>query len=74
MDVLGLLANGVKHAVATSGTALTGDQAGLIRRYTRNVILMYDSDSAGSAAALRGADILLQNNLEVFAEDEIILS
>ncbi|MFQ5651014.1 MAG: DNA primase [bacterium] len=65
MDLLSLAANGVRNVVATSGTALTQDQARLIRRYTRTIVLMYDSDSAGSAAALRGADVLIENGLEV---------
>ncbi|MFQ5709486.1 MAG: DNA primase [bacterium] len=64
-DLMSLVSHGVKNVVATSGTALTENQAQLIRRYTRNVVLMYDSDSAGSAATLRGADILLAHGLNV---------
>lgn len=66
MDALSLCARGVNNVVATSGTSLTEEQARLILRYTRKVYLMYDSDTAGSAAALRGADVLLQNGLEVY--------
>ncbi len=66
MDLLSLQAGGIGNAVATSGTALTQEQAALIRRYTHNILLMYDSDSAGSAATLRGADILIENGLEVY--------
>jgi DNA primase len=64
-DLMSLAARGVKNVVATLGTALTEDHARLIRRYTKNVALMYDSDSAGSAATLRGADILLAGGLDV---------
>ncbi len=65
-DLMSLVAVGVKNVVATLGTALTEDHARLIHRYTKNVALMYDSDTAGSAATLRGADILLAGGLEVF--------
>ncbi len=65
MDVLSLVARGVANVVATSGTALTEGQARLVRRYTRNVVLMYDSDLAGLAATLRGADVLIENGLDV---------
>ena len=65
MDFLSLASVGIRNAVATSGTSLTEDQARLILRYTRNVTLMYDSDSAGSAAALRGADVLIEQGLQV---------
>lgn len=66
MDLLSLVAADVKNVVATSGTALTENQARLILRYTRNVVLMYDSDTAGVTATMRGADILLENGLNVF--------
>ncbi len=65
MDFLSLVAGGIKNVVATSGTALTEEQARLIRRYTSKVTLMYDSDSAGAAATLRGADVLIGSGLEV---------
>ncbi len=64
-DLTSLYRINVRNVVATSGTALTEDHARLLRRYTSNAILLYDSDSAGAAAALRGADILLENGLEV---------
>ncbi|GAB4363922.1 MAG: DNA primase [Calditrichia bacterium] len=63
MDYLQLYQQGIKNVVATSGTALTEDQARLIRRYTTNVILCYDADSAGIEAAIRGGQILFQNNI-----------
>ncbi|RMF65877.1 MAG: DNA primase [Calditrichaeota bacterium] len=65
MDLLSLVCHGVRNVAATLGTALTTGQAHLIRRYTKNVVLMYDSDSAGSAATLRGADVLLAAGLAV---------
>lgn len=64
-DLISLVSSGIKNVVATSGTALTEEQARLIRRYTKNVVLMYDSDTAGSAATLRGSDILIEHGLEV---------
>ncbi|MBN1997241.1 DNA primase [candidate division KSB1 bacterium] len=64
-DVISLAKVGVNNTVATSGTALTDDHARLLRRYTPNVVVLYDNDSAGAAAALRGSDILLANGLDV---------
>ena len=58
MDVVSLYQSGVRNVSASLGTALTENQARLIRRYTRNVILSYDADQAGQNAALRGLDIL----------------
>jgi len=65
MDYLQLFQNEIRHVVATSGTALTEDHARIIRRYTKNIILCYDADPAGVQAALRGGQILFQENLEV---------
>ncbi len=65
-DLMSMVCGGIKNVAATSGTALTEDHARLIHRYTKNVVLMYDSDTAGSAATLRGADILLAIGLDVF--------
>ncbi len=58
MDVISLYQAGVHNAIASLGTALTDNQARLIKRYTRNVILSYDADQAGRKAALRGIDVL----------------
>lgn len=58
MDVISLYQGGVHNAVASLGTALTENQARLIKRYTKNVVLSYDADSAGRKAALRGIDVL----------------
>ena len=48
----------MRNVSASLGTALTENQARLIRRYTKNVILSYDADQAGQNAALRGLDVL----------------
>ncbi len=58
MDVISLYQHGIGHVGATLGTALTENQARLLKRYTKNVVLAYDSDNAGVTAALRGIDIL----------------
>ena len=58
MDVIALHQSGVENVAASLGTALTENQARLITRYTKNVVLSYDADGAGRAAALRGLDIL----------------
>lgn len=64
-DVMRLHQFGFENSVATSGTALTQEQARLLFRFTRNVILVYDGDSAGLAAALRGMDVLVEQGLSV---------
>lgn len=58
MDVIALQKSGYPNAVASLGTALTRDQAKLLRRYTQRIVLLYDSDEAGIQAALRGGEIL----------------
>ncbi len=58
MDVISLYQAGVRNVSASLGTALTENQAKLIKRYTNNVVLSYDADNAGQTAALRGVDIL----------------
>lgn len=58
MDVIALHQAGFTQAVASLGTAFTPEQAALMRRYTDNVLLAYDSDGAGVKAALRGVGIL----------------
>jgi len=64
-DVLRLHDAGICNAVATCGTALTPDQAKLLRRYCRDVVLVYDGDAAGLRAAARGAGILMAAGLAV---------
>lgn len=63
MDVIAMHQAGFPQAVASLGTAFTGEQAALLRRYTDNVLLAYDSDGAGVKAALRGIAILREAGL-----------
>ncbi len=58
MDVVSLHQHGVKNAVATLGTAMTSHHAGIVKRTAKEVVLAYDSDSAGVKATLRGIEIL----------------
>ena len=58
MDVIALYQAGIRNVAASLGTALTQQQAALIKRYTKNVVLSYDADEAGQEAAMRGIDIL----------------
>jgi DNA primase len=64
-DVIRLMLAGITEAVAPLGTALTEDQAALIRKYTKNVFLLYDSDRAGLKATFRAGDILLAGGSSV---------
>ncbi len=64
-DLISLYQAGIRNVVAASGTALTSAQARLIRRFAENVMLLYDADTAGSLAAMRSADIFLDEGLEV---------
>lgn len=67
LDVIGLWQSGIRNVVASSGTSLTDGQIALIHRFTDNVTLIYDGDSAGIKASLRGIDMLLAHNLNVKA-------
>lgn len=58
MDVISLYQSGVRNVTASLGTALTENQAKLVSRYTKNVVLSYDADAAGQKAALRGIEVL----------------
>jgi DNA primase catalytic core len=62
-DVLRLHELGVANAVAACGTALTREQAALIRRFTQNVTLCYDGDAAGLKACFRSAELLLSEGM-----------
>jgi len=64
LDLLALAQVGFTNVVATCGTAFTPDQAKLLRRGARDVILMFDGDRAGLKAAVRSADIALRHGLE----------
>ena len=65
LDVLSMHQLGITNVVASSGTALTEGQTGLIKRFTQNVTIMYDGDSAGIHAALRGIDMFLREGMNV---------
>ncbi len=64
-DVISLHQGGIQNVVASSGTALTVEQLRLIKRFTTNVTIVYDSDSAGIKAALRGLDLALEEDINV---------
>ena len=64
-DVISLFQSGIENVVASSGTSLTIEQVKLIRRYTENIVLLFDGDNAGIKAALRGVNIILENGLNV---------
>ncbi len=64
-DVMRLHQNEFDNAVSTLGTALTEKQAQILARYSKNVTLLFDGDSAGLKAALRGVDILFKTGLKV---------
>lgn len=65
MDVIALHQAGFNNAVASLGTAFTGLQANLMKRYTKEVLVCYDSDGAGTQAALRAIPILKEAGLAV---------
>ena len=65
MDVISLYQSGIMNVSASMGTALTDNQAKLLKRYTPTAVLSYDSDNAGRSAALRGIDILQNAGMKV---------
>ena len=64
-DVIAMHQAGIKNVVANSGTALSLHQIHILRRFTQNIILLYDGDSAGIHAALRGTDMLLAEGMNL---------
>lgn len=64
-DVISLHQAGIVNVVASSGTSLTKDQIKLIRRYTQNITILYDGDSAGIKASFRGIDLILEEGMNV---------
>ena len=64
-DVISLFQTGIENVVSSSGTSLTVGQIKLIHKLTDNITIIYDSDSAGINAALRGISLLLQENMKV---------
>lgn len=64
-DVLRMHQIGIENVVASSGTSLTTEQIRLVKRYTRNITMLYDGDAAGLHAALRGTDMILAEGMNV---------
>jgi len=64
-DVISLHQAGIENVVASSGTSLTTEQIRLIGRFTQNITVLYDGDSAGIKASLRGMDMILEEGLNV---------
>lgn len=65
LDLISLAQNGVKNAVASLGTAFTDNQARLLSRFARKVVVNYDGDQAGVKAAKRAVEVLLAENFDV---------
>ena len=65
LDVLSMHQLGITNVVASSGTSLTVEQIQLIKRFTRNMTVIYDGDSAGLKASLRGIDMILREGMNV---------
>lgn len=66
MDVIASHQAGIKNTIAVSGTALTQQQIDIIKRYTRNLYLFFDADTAGRQAAVRSCEMAFANDLNVF--------
>ena len=64
-DVIKMYQCGISNVVASSGTALTENQIRLINRLTKNITVVFDGDAAGSRAALRGIDLILEQGMNV---------
>jgi DNA primase len=65
MDLISLHQAGIKNVVAVSGTSLTEEQVQLLSRYTKNVVLLFDADTAGIKASLRSIELLLKRDVEI---------
>ena len=65
MDMIMPFVHGVENIAASLGTALTGDQIRLIRRYTPNVVMLFDTDAAGQSAIVRSLDGLIDEGMNV---------
>lgn len=64
-DVISMFESGIENVVASSGTSLTPEQVKILSSQTKNITVLYDGDSAGIKASLRGIDMLLQQGLNV---------
>ncbi|MEK6733099.1 MAG: DNA primase [Candidatus Omnitrophota bacterium] len=65
LDVITCHQHGVNNTIASLGTALTVEQIRLLKRYTHNVVMLYDADQAGEMASLRGLDLFLEEGMNV---------
>ncbi len=64
-DVISMHQAGIENVVSSSGTSLTREQIKLLRRYTNNITLLFDSDAAGIKAAFRSTDMILEEGMNV---------
>ena len=64
-DVISMHQAGIENVVASSGTALTPDQIRLVNRFTKNITVLYDGDTAGIKASLRGIDLILEQGMNI---------
>lgn len=64
-DVISMHQSGIANVVASSGTALTTNQIRLIKRFTKNITILYDGDGAGIRAAMKGIDLVLREEMNV---------
>ncbi len=64
-DVMSMHEAGIENVVASSGTSLTVEQVKLVKRFTPNLTILYDGDSAGIKASIRGIDIVLEEGMNV---------
>lgn len=65
IDLLSVYQNGIANVCASLGTALTPQQLRLLRRFTRNVVVVFDADQAGELASLRSLDLLIEEDMNV---------
>ncbi|WP_303864559.1 DNA primase [Alkalibaculum bacchi] len=65
MDVIGLYQKGIKNAVASLGTAFTQDQSKLLKRYAKELVVIYDGDRAGQEATSKAIEILQDNDIDI---------
>jgi DNA primase len=67
LDMIMPFQYGIQNIVASLGTALTVDQIRMMKRYTKNVVLIFDSDAAGKSSSLRAIDLLVEHDLNIKA-------
>ena len=64
-DVISMHQSGIQNVVSSSGTSLTKEQVKLVKRYTKNLTILYDGDAAGIKASFRGIDLILEEGMNV---------